>query len=362
MKQRKKSITGFLIGTFLIAMIIAVTSSFFAFSQITKSAFKEVKEINIDDTNTTQVEIENKIGRIFDTAGHRLMYTVLSSFFVGSIMMLAASKRLVKPIKNLTKATKEIADGNFDVELKSKVNDEIGELTENFNKMANTLKNVEYLQKDFMRNVSHEFKTPVASIQGFANLLKDETISEQEKNEYLDIIAEESKRLSNLSTNVLKLSKIENKDFKLNIEEFELDEQIRKSILILEQQWNKKKINFDLKLKPVKIKADKELLQQVWMNIIGNAIKFSNDNGKIVVSLKQTEDRKVIVEIKDNGIGIPQEKQERIFERFYQADKSHSSKGNGLGLTICKKIISLHKGTISFKSKEGKGTSFKIEI
>lgn len=361
MKKTKKSLTGYLIFIFCIAMMACSAIAFITFSHITKNAFKEIKnDITIDENNVVTIEhkIENNVGIV----GSRVIYTVISGLFVSAAIILMASQKIIKPIKKLSMATKEISKGNYDIELTGTDNNEIGELTQNFNKMANVLKNVEYLQKDFMSNVSHEFKTPVASIQGFAKLLKDENISKEEKEEYLNIIIEESNRLSNLSTNVLKLSKIENKDFKLNLEPFSLDEQIRKSILILEPRWSKKNIEFELDLETTSLIADKDLLQQVWINLIGNAIKFSDKKGEIIISLKEKDNNVAEIKIKDNGIGISRKNQERIFDRFYQVNKSHSQEGNGLGLTISKKIIELHKGTINVESKEYEGTEFKINL
>ena len=242
-----------------------------------------------------------------------------------------------------------------------KRNDEIGELAENFNKMVKELNNNEYLSKEFISNVSHEFKTPIASIQGFAKLLKDDKTTEEEKTEYLDIIIEETDRLANLSNNIQKLSRLENKDIVKLEDKIILDEQIRKCILMFNQKLDEKNINITMDEKNLKVISNEELLQQVWINLINNAIKYTPENGQIEVKLEE-EEKYVIVEIKDSGIGIDEKKQKRIFEKFYQVDSSHATEGNGLGLAIVKKIVELHGGTISVESKVGEGSSFKVKL
>lgn len=280
---------------------------------------------------------------------------------VGIMMLVATGNKIIKPIKKISDATKKVANGEFDVEIIKSRNDEIGELTDNFNKMTKELQNMDYLQKDFISNVSHEFKTPITAIDGYVELLDDENLSNEERSEYIKIIKEETKRLTNLTTNALRLSKIEAQEEQQNMEEYSLDEQIRKCILLLEKLWTEKNIEFDLKLKPVKICAEKELVEQVWINIISNAIKYSNDNGKITVSTN-IEEKLAVVKIKDRGIGIEEEKINRIFDKFYQADKSHSKEGNGLGLAITNRIINLCNGEIKVKSKLQEGTEFIVKL
>lgn len=297
------------------------------------------------------------IGKAFSGLNETLAISVI----FGLIIILVVVEYIIKPIRQITNATKQVAKGNFNVKLELKRNDEIGELAENFNKMVKELNNNEYLSKEFISNVSHEFKTPIASIQGFAKLLKDDKTTEEEKSEYLDIIIEETERLANLSNNIQKLSRLENKDIVKLEDEIAIDEQIRKCIVMFTQKFDEKNINISMNEKNLKIKGNEELLQQVWINLINNAIKYTPKDGEIEINLEENE-KKVIVEVKDNGIGIDKEKQKRIFEKFYQVDSSHSAEGNGLGLAIVKKIIEIHEGKILVESEVGEGTTFRIEL
>ena len=287
--------------------------------------------------------------------------TFLFSSIVGTIIILIVVRGIVKPIKRLSTASKEVAKGNFDIEVKVKSKDEIGQLTADFNLMTKELKNIDFMRKDFVSNVSHEFKTPITAIKGFAKLIRDGKLDEVQLSEYSEIIVDESQRLSLLSSNLLKLSELDSKIIREQATVFSLDEQIRKAILILEVQWSKKEIEFDIELEEARITGDEHLLQEVWLNLIQNAIKFSNQKGIIKISLYKKAD-KVKVQIADNGIGIADEDKERIFERFYKGDKSHSKEGNGLGLVIVKKIVELSYGKIDFESQLGKGTTFTVEL
>ncbi|MFE8697717.1 ATP-binding protein [Cytobacillus sp. FJAT-53684] len=290
-----------------------------------------------------------------------LTATVILCAVIGSILMFIATKIISKPISYISDATKEVAKGNFDVQIHYQRKDEIGVLAENFSLMTDELKNIEYLRKDFMRNVSHEFKTPIASIQGFVEIIKDKNLSREKFDEYTDIIIEEAKRLNNLSTNILRLSKLDNQVIQNKKVNFSLDEQLRRTILLFEEQWSKKQLELEINLEKVDYESYEELVQQLWINLIGNAIKFSHENGMISISLKKNGDA-IVVQIKDEGIGISKENQPRIFEKFFQGDVSRSEEGNGLGLAIVKRIIEICNGSISFTSKEGEGTCFTITL
>lgn len=291
----------------------------------------------------------------------RIFYLCLNSILVGLILFFVVNHQLLKPIDALTKATKEISKGNFDVTVEKFRDDEIADFTDSFNKMVKELASLDYLKKDFISNVSHEFKTPLSIIDGYIDLLEDENISPEERKEYLNTIREETGRLTNLSTNALRLSKLENQEEPKNKQEFSLDEQIRKCILLLENSWNNKNIKMNVKLANVSIYNEPELLEQVWINLLNNSIKFSNENSTISVNLL-VKNKVATVIIEDEGIGIEKEKLERIFEKFYQADKSHSKEGNGLGLAIVQRIIRLCDGTIKVESELGKGTKFWVEL
>lgn len=287
--------------------------------------------------------------------------TFLISSIMGTIVILIAVRSIVKPIKRLSTASKEVAKGNFDIEVAIKSSDEIGELTSDFNLMTKELKNIDFLRKDFVSNVSHEFKTPITAIKGFAKLIRDGELADDQLSEYSEIIVDESERLSLLSSNLLKLSELDSKMIREQATVFSLDEQIRKTILILEVQWAKKEIEFDIELNETKITGDEHLLQEVWLNLIQNSIKFSNQKGVIKISLYKNVDM-VKVEIVDNGIGIAYEDKEHIFERFYKGDKSRSKEGNGLGLVIVKKIVELSCGKIEFESELSQGSTFIVEL
>ena len=227
--------------------------------------------------------------------------------------------------------------------------------------MAEELGGIEMFRENFINSFSHEFKTPIVSIQGFAKQLKKENLSEEKKQEYIDIIISESKRLTNLSSNILMLTKFENQQIITDKTEFSLDEQIRNSILLLEKQWTAKNIDFDIEMQEISYISNAEMLSQVWVNIIGNAIKFSPEGSTISVKLFQSKDD-IRAEISDRGIGMDENTIRHIFERFYQGDKAHSAEGNGLGLPLVKRIVELCNGNIRVESEYGKGTNFIVTL
>ncbi|KUO73099.1 MAG: histidine kinase [Clostridia bacterium BRH_c25] len=298
---------------------------------------------------------------IFKLVASRIGLTLLSYIIIGALLIALSGKMALKPILKLSSATKEVAKGNFDVQVENNSDDEVGQLTKNFNKMIRELKSIEYLRKDFINSVSHEFKTPIASIQGFAKLLQKGNLSKEEEQEYADIIVEETTRLSKLSSNILRLSSLENQEMLEKKTVFSLDEQIRKIILLLEHKWSNKNIDFDIELDEIQYHGDEELLQQVWINLLDNAIKFSNTNSSIIVRLYRTASAAKL-EISDTGIGMSEETMLRIFERFYQGDKAHSYDGNGLGLSLVKRILDLCNGSIHVKSKLHEGSTFTVEL
>lgn len=296
---------------------------------------------------------------IFRIVLSRAGLTLVSYILFGAFLIALSGHRAVRPILKLNKAVQEVSKGNFDIQVQNSSTDEVGQLTRNFNKMTQELKRIEYLRKDFINSVSHEFKTPIASIQGFAKLLQKGSLPEDEKQEYAGIIAEEAARLSRLSSNILRLSSLENREIVDSTKLFPLDEQIRKTILLLEHEWSRKNISFDIELEKLQYRGDEELLQQVWINLLNNAVKFSPENGSIAVRLEKTS-AGVKAEIHDEGIGMSEETIQRIFEMFYQGDRAHSSEGNGLGLTIVKRILDLCGGSIQVESRLGEGSTFSV--
>ena len=245
-------------------------------------------------------------------------------------MILVAAMFLVRPIKKLTKATRHIAGGDFNVKLNIKQKGELGTLARSFEEMMHDLKQLEQMRKEFVSNVPHEVQSPLTSISGYAQALKQVDLNDHERSRYLDIIIAEADRMSKMSDSLLKLSLLESQSQQLQLVTFSLDEQIRRVIVAIQPQWSARNIRFELNLKTVRLTADHDQLNQVWTNILGNSIKFSKDGGAINVSIKQ-ELKHVIVRISDNGIGISLEDQKRIFERFFKADRSHSRKYGGSG-------------------------------
>ncbi|WP_346877219.1 HAMP domain-containing sensor histidine kinase [Clostridium sp. UBA5712] len=287
--------------------------------------------------------------------------SLIISTVIATIISGIASKRILRPIRTLSKATEEVAKGNFSVKIGIPKDYEFSLLAKNFNKMVHELSSIETLRNDFVSNVSHEIKTPIASIQGFAKLIQDKNLDDDERSEFTDIIISESSRLSKLTSNILKLSKLENQEVITGKAEFALDEQIRCAILIMEPEWSEKGIDLDIDLDKVNIIGNEDLLQQVWLNIIGNAIKFTEKGGTIGIKLMDLKD-KIVIKVSDNGVGMNEETQRHIFDKFYQGDKSHLSKGNGLGLSLVKRIIELCDGEIKVRSKLYYGTTFTIGL
>jgi len=260
-------------------------------------------------------------------------------------------------------AMKRISQGDFSVVMKVDSHDPFSEIAETVNKMAHELGSMENFRQDFIANVSHEIQSPLTSISGFAQLLRGEGITEEERIHYIDIIEAESKRLSKLSDHMLKLSTLDSEEAPLSFSSYRLDKQIRNSLLMLEPQWSDKNLDISLELEAVSVSADEHFMAQVWINLIQNSIKFTPNNGTISITLKD-EVNEVVCRISDNGIGISKAAQLHIFERFYKVDKARERNlgGNGLGLSLVKKIVELHKGTIQVTSEIGAGTEFIITL
>lgn len=286
------------------------------------------------------------------------------AILIGTIIILIITKSIVYPVKKLTEATKQLAQGNFEANYQTKRKDEIGQLTESFIEMAEELSLLVKMREDFVSNVSHEFQTPITSILGFTKALQHKQLTEEQRKRYLSIIRSESERLSYLSKDILRLSHLQHGQYQLVLSTFSIDEQIRKVLITQEPQWCTKNLNISLDMDPLFIEADKNLLQQVWVNLISNAIKFSPENGEIYVRVKQVNRDKVEVFIQDLGPGIPEDEQKLIFTPFYKIDQSRDAavKGNGLGLTIVQQIVALHHGTIQIVSEYGNGTTFIVTI
>ncbi len=300
-------------------------------------------------------------GLLVNSNLYAILLLVAFSVIIGTLITLIFSAFIVGPYRKLNEATKEIADGNFNVQVDLKGPYELEQLAENFNLMAKELGSIETMRSDFVSNVSHEFKTPIASIKGFAKLLKKNTLSDESRNEYLDIIIKESDRLTKLTGNILLLSKIERQEIITDHSTFLLDEQLRRAILMTEPNWSVKGLSLVTELPELRYTGSEELLMQVWVNLLGNAIKFSKNGGQISVSLAN-ENNYTIVKISDSGIGMSEEVIKNVFDKFYQGDKSHSMEGNGLGLALVKRIIEMSKGYLTIESEESMGTSVSVYL
>ena len=304
---------------------------------------------------------------LLDSLGvsYQLSFITLISIFVvaavaGGMMSYFVGRRILAPMLKLSKASAEVARGNFSITVSdSSKLEEVQTTFRNFNAMVKELDSISTLSNDFVANVSHEFKTPLTAIEGYAMLLQDSSLSPQERSEYLDKILLNIHRLTTLVGSILMLSKIESKSISEQYTTFRLDEQLRQAVVALEPEWEEKQISFDVALDEVTFRGCESLLTHVWTNLLGNAIKFSPDGGQVRIRLLDQKDC-VVVSITDHGCGMSQEVQERIFDKFYQADSSHKAQGNGLGLSLVKRIVELSDGVIEVVSKPGEGSTFRV--
>lgn len=351
---KRNSMQRSLMRSFIIALVLVAILTVIEFSVLVVPTMQnKLIEINIHDKE----QIDSLIYITRKICG----FAILNIVIISAVLVRINLKNIFRPIEQINEATKKVALGEYDIELETKREDEIGELTNNFNKMTRGLKSTENLQKEFINNVSHEIKTPVSSIEGFAKFLKDKNLTDEEREEYANIIIEEAKRLENLTGKILKLSKLNNQEIITNKQEIEVAEQIRKAISLLEPKWSKKDIKINVSLEEKIFLGDEDLIFQVWVNIIDNAIKFSNEGESIDIKVYE-KDSNINVEIKDHGIGMKEEELEKVYDRFYQIDRSHSKEGSGLGLAIVKRIVELSEGKIEIKSKENKGTTVIVKL
>jgi len=286
---------------------------------------------------------------------------LLFSAFLGTVIAWFFSKIALRPIRKIIEATHMVADGDFSVRLDIHSIYELEELSKSFNKMTQELSSIEAIRNDFINNLSHEFKTPIVSIKGFAELLIEGDLSEKEQRDYLEIIIAESKRLASLSTNVLTLTKFENLEIITDIATFRFDEQLRKTVLQLETGWANKGICIDIEADEIEYTGSSDLIQQILLNIIDNAVKFSDTGGVIHITLSQ-QNNCVLLSVKDSGIGMDERTMAHIFDKFYQGDTSRTKEGNGLGLSIVKRITDLCGGRVTVSSKPEAGSEFIVMV
>ena len=304
-------------------------------------------------------------GSINDPDRHPLIPAgmfLLLSMLIATGLNIFVGKKVLQPLSAFSLAMMEVAKGNFRFRLNYDGRiEELNEMSSNFNTMVHELGNIETLRNDFVVTVSHEFKTPLASIEGYATILQSPELTTEERKDCTQMIIESTKQLAKLSSNILMISNLENREIITEKTKFRLDEQIRQSVLMLEPFWEGKKIDFNIDLDHLDYYGNEELLMQVWLNIIGNAIKFTPKNSEISISLKEHANALTIT-ISDAGIGLSAEDQKHIFDKFYQADRSGYTDGNGLGLSLVKRIIDLCHGEIIVQSELGLGTSFTITL
>lgn len=259
-------------------------------------------------------------------------------------------------------ALDRVSHGEFGYQIEvPKKSGRFGTLFENFNKMSLELKSIQSLKDEFIHDFSHEFKTPISSINGFANLLLEGGVSEQEQRQYLKIIADESYRLSRLSENTLLINRLENQQFVGETETFRPDLQIKECIILLESEWSVKNLTFATEFLPTELNGNASLMQQVWLNLLTNAIKFTPAGGEITVKMSLVHEG-LQVAVTDTGIGMSAEVASHVFDKYYKGDSSHGTVGNGLGLAIVRRAVNLAGGTVSVASREGEGSTFTVTL
>lgn len=291
-----------------------------------------------------------------------LVELIIIALLVGMFLTGILTRWFIDPIKKVGEAMYKIAGGDFSCRLQTRSNSkEIREIYSGFNMMANELQSTEIIQSDFVTNVSHEFKTPISAIEGYSMLLQGDDNLTDEQKEYIDKIIFNTKRLSTLTGSILLLSRLDNQSIISNRSLFDLDEQIRKAILALENAWEKKNIDFDIDLDETDYLGNEALMYHIWDNLISNAIKFTPSGSTVRIRLSNLSEH-IVFTVSDMGPGISDEESRHIFDKFYQADSSHRQEGNGLGLALAKKIVELEGGEISVSNNDDAGCTFKVVL
>ncbi len=287
--------------------------------------------------------------------------TLIACTIIATGAAAILTKWILSPLGEMINATERIAKGDFKVQISETFAEksDFGRLQRSFNYMAAELDHIEFFRNDFINNFSHEFKTPIVSLRGFAHQLQAGGLTPEEEQEYIRIIATESDRLAKMATNILLLSKLENQAIVTDKTEFYLDEQIRSCVLLLEKQWTDKNIELNIDLEEVKYCFNEDMLSHVWVNLLNNAFKFTPEGGTVSCTLLKKDD-KIQAVISDSGAGMSEDVAKHIFEKFYQGDPSHSDAGNGIGLTIVGRILELCGGHIEVISTPGQGSSFTV--
>lgn len=270
-----------------------------------------------------------------------------------------------KPVKEIVESAEKMMQGDFSVRIRQRANigdDTFQEIIDQFNRMAQELESVETLRTDFIANVSHEMKTPLSVMRNYGTLLQEPNLSEEKRIEYAKGVTDGSRRMADMMTNILKLSRLENQQIFPKTEEFDLGEQLCECLLQYENIWEKKNIEIDTQIaENVTVQADGELLNLVWNNLLSNAFKFTPEGGRVCVALTADE-HSATVQVRDTGCGMSAEVGNHIFEKFYQGDTSHATQGNGLGLALVKRVVDILRGEISVESTVGQGSTFTVKV
>ncbi len=280
---------------------------------------------------------------------------------VAGVSIIKIINTLKIRMKKISDGINRVAEGNLDIEIDLNNSGEYRDMYRNFNRMVRELKNTKTEMQNFINDFSHEFKTPITSIHGFAELLLENNSNEEERRQYLQIIAEESHRLAALSQNTLLLTKLDAQEVITDKREFDLEEQIKRCTILLFREMEKKEITLNMELSPAWYYGSAELMQQIWLNLISNAVKFTPHGGEITIIMISIGNQ-ITVNISDTGIGMDEKTIEHIFDKYYQGDSSHATTGFGLGLSIVKRIVDLCGGNITATSAKGMGSTFSVEL
>ncbi|OAI89738.1 hypothetical protein AYO36_06190 [Exiguobacterium sp. KKBO11] len=335
-----------------------------------RDQLQQKDEITIDGTwlEPSQYIRQTKTGYLVSTpiAGQRILDGLRTSAGIGIVITIGvafiltwlAVTLVTRRIRRISEAAIEVTNGNYDVSIKEGGNDEVALLVENFNHMTEALRRNDHLAKDLVASISHELKTPIASIQGFSRLLQTEENSDK-RQQYLTIMEQESTRLSRLTSNLVRLSRLDHQTI-IERKRYRLDEQLRTCLLLLERQWTEKSLRLKLDLPEVSVEWEEELMQHVWLNLLENAIRFSPESGVLEVTLSEGEN--IRVTIRDEGPGIAEQDLPYVFDRFYQGEQSRANEGHGLGLSIVKRIIDLHDGELTIRNHSEQGARVIVRM
>ncbi len=349
-QERKQYAKLTLLFSAIVAIVLSLTSMIIIGGAVLLYKLKIIKSL------PEKVVLSNKFAGVL---------VVLFSILIGTGLSAGAMRIPLRLLEEYIDMLDRLASGNFDIRLKIPAVlrrfRPFKDLEESFNKLAEELGRNEVLRTDFIHDFSHEFKTPIVSISGFAKLLQKGNLTEEQEKEYLEIIQTESEKLSNMAMNVLDMNKLDNVSVLTDVTRFNVSEQLRHCVLMLEKKWTEKNLEIDIDLSEYYLSGNEDMLSEVWINLLDNAIKFSPEGGKVIVKIRSMVDGYIAVEVRNTGEEIPEKDKERIFDKFYQTDPSHATVGNGLGLSICKRIVELHHGTISVNSTYGL-TVFTVKL